>query len=67
MRHTWGGFLCSIEMCWLSTEEVNLLEQRDQKTRADEVRDNEAIGQNLGFALNELGRHWKVERKKKQI
>ena len=53
-------------MCWLSTEEVNLLEQRDQKTRADEVRDNEAIGQNLGFALNELGRHWKVERKKKK-
>ena len=45
---------------------MKLLEKRDQKTRADEGRDNETIGQTLGFALNELGRHWKVERKKKK-
>ena len=45
---------------------MNSLEWRDQKTRADEVRDKEAIGQNLGFALREVGRHWRVERKKKR-
>ena len=52
-------------MRWLSTEDVKLLEQRDQKMRADEVRNEEAIGQNLGFTLSELGRHWRAERKKK--
>ena len=44
---------------------MKLLEQRDQKMRADEVRNEEAIGQNLGFTLSELGRHWKVEREKR--
>ena len=46
---------------------MKLLEQRDQKMRADEVRKKESISQNLGFTLSEVGRHWKVERQKTDL